>query len=146
MKTKISLLLLAVTIFFACSKDDTTIETDSQNLITSSETQQRSPSFTCDPSWEAPTVSNWPPIGLIQIYYSQDPNDYPGGVVDVECTRQEFFQNYCELRMTVLQDEDPFHDTWKVVFEGICQPRPKDDVNTAANSDPRVCVGSACGD
>jgi len=144
--------MLAVLVF-ACSSEETietqdevvnmTIEIDAQG--TGNNAPGRSSG--CFIPFDFPPVANWGTPGtLIYITYSDDPNDYPGGVVDIECTRLEYFNRYCELNMAMLQNQDPYKDLWLKLATPPpgCLPRPKDDVEVSTTTDPRICVGTDC--
>ncbi|MEL6811423.1 MAG: hypothetical protein AAFP76_08825 [Bacteroidota bacterium] len=153
MKIKILSIILLTTLFFSCSVEEKSEiqsnDAQSTELGTSGEVilskNSRGERFECDPQWVPPVA----PVGshgvLYTINYSQDPNDYPNGVIDVACAREELFSIICNLHMLQLQNTDPFIDTW-LQDTVPCTGGKEDDVNTAVQSDPRVCIGSACGD
>ncbi|MEL6811425.1 MAG: hypothetical protein AAFP76_08835 [Bacteroidota bacterium] len=158
MKTKIfplATLLLALFMCISCSRDEVSPQVEDANLIVQTTTEagdgegRSFGGFSFCGQWIPPVAPMGTSGTILQITYSSNPNDYPNGVVDIECTRKEYFDRFCALRMTQLQNQDPYKDTWNLLddpqsIDPACAPRPKDDVDVASQSDPRVCVGSDC--
>ena len=155
MKIKKIFLLILATVIFACSSEET-IELQDENANITVEVDTQNTEINGPGRWSGCSIPfNFPPVAplgtpgnLIFITYSDDPLDYPGGVVDIECTRFEYFNRFCLLKMVQIQNQDPYKDLWiKVSNPPVgCLPFPKDDVDVASNTDPRVCVGTACDD
>lgn len=74
---------------------------------------------------------------------------------EINCIRRSFFEQFCNLRMSIEQDDlDPYHDIWVIVdnlnseecsFEnpGSGGVAAKNAVQKA-EEDPRVCVRNRC--
>lgn len=150
---KLRLLTLAMITLLAasCSKDDVT-QNEEANFVTTANTTEnpnRTPGFVCDPSWDPrqdrPTLGD----NVHTVYYSTNPVFYglPAGATitaaDIDCVRQEFFRNVCGLYMHKDQPVDMYTDIW-IQRVSDCPSPFKDDVETATNSDDRVCTGSDC--
>lgn len=143
--TTITLLLIS------CSKEESTqIEDANVETFTSViENKNRTPIFTCNPSWEASrTFPNQSGDLQYYIFYSNDPTDYglPATATiteaDINCVRQEYFANFCGMYLHTFQPTNIFEDAW-IRRISLCG-EVKDDVETATNSDDRVCTGSNC--
>lgn len=161
MKFRLLTVVMMTLLFVSCSKEEVT-QTEDVNLVTTAITPEngsRTPgfsSFACDPSWEAPRVSPDTSSNscdkVLYIYYSTDPTDYglPATATiteaDINCVRQEYVTNFENLFLHTFQPTAMFEDSWvrKITrVNGKC-PETKDDVETATNSDDRVCTGSNC--
>lgn len=152
MKLRLLSFTMITLLFISCSKEDVT-QTEEINFVTTTvipEEGSRTPSFSsfvCDPAWVAPETTQGLGDIVYTVYYSDDPADYgftAGTTVTAEmihCVRQEYFFEICTLYMHVQQNSNMFIDTWVHRTLGCAG---KDDVETATNSDDRVCTGSDC--
>lgn len=161
MKLRIFSLFVMALIVFACSTEDTTNQIQNGEGFTIKNQNVNGQSrnggmvggsgFICDPNWVAPEVFPWDPIvdKTIQVYWSDNPNDWPLGIIDIECARQEYFDIFCGMYMSTIQPTDPWHEVWLRDFQandcwqGV-NPKSKDHVDTQSNDDPRVCTGPNC--
>lgn len=105
------------------------------------------PPFLGCPEWIAPIASLDNQGEVIHIYY--DPNLV--SLDEINCIRKDFFERYCYLRMSRLQNEqDPYHDVWVYEYTLDCDwvgPSAGTSTKSAAQKaeeDPRTCVRSRC--
>lgn len=140
-------------IVFACSSEEVVETQNEQQLVISTNSEDgrssgdRDDPFVCDLLWEPPIAPVGTPGNIIHVYWSDNPADWPNGIIDVDCARQEYFEYFCGLFMTQLQNTDPYRDTWlrNEELDPIgCLTKSKDHVSTSSNDDPRVCTGSDC--
>lgn len=164
MKLKFFSLLAVALLVFACSQEDAVELPQEQQTLTIETTQESTTPpergnaatanriggglFWCDPNYEFPQSDFGDPGFVIQVYWSDNPNDWPGGVIDIECARQEYFEYFCGLSMNWIQPQDPYQEAWRRDLGSTeCWTIPgksKDDVNTQSNNDDRVCTGPEC--
>jgi hypothetical protein len=163
MKIKFLSLLVMALVIFACSKEESNELNQDQQPFTMEIEQQSNTKpdgnvnnsrkggfgFVCDPNWEPDTLLPGNPIvdKVIDVYWSDDPNDWPLGVIDIECARQEYFKFFCGMYMSTIQPSDPYRDTWLRDFDAadcIDNSKSKDHVDTQSNGDDRVCTGPNC--
>lgn len=152
MKLRFLTIAMITLLFTSCSKEDVTQmeELNSNESTIIPENGTRTPgltTFVCDPLWVAPETTQQAGDLVYTIYYSDNAADYGlgGGALVTEemidCVRQEYFYEICGLYMHVQQNSNIYIDTWVHRRFGCVG---KDDVETATNSDDRVCTGSNC--
>ncbi len=89
MKIKIFSLAILTAIVFSCTSEEAGETQVEQQLVLASESDQGrsfgpgNGFFNCDPSWTPDTLPNNAQGTTIQVYYSDDPADWPGGVIDL---------------------------------------------------------------
>jgi len=105
--------------------------------------------FGCE-NWVAPIHRVGEKGFSIDIYY--DPLVVP--INEINCVRQEFFQRWSSLRMSRIQDDDPYHDVW--MDTAVCDPLDLECSNGGsagsatpnatkdAERDRRTCVRKKC--
>ena len=160
MKLRIFSLLAVALLVFACSQEDTVDATQDQQNLTIENTNTRAAQggfiegnefggFICDPNWTPPETMPFNLIidKIIHVYWSDDPADWPLGIIDIDCARQEYFRNFCGLYMSTIQPTDPYQETWLRDFDApdcLDLSKSKDHVDTQSNGDDRVCTGPNC--
>ncbi len=76
------------------------------------------------------------------IHY--DPSSHNNDPEEVNCTRMEYMGMFCGLKMTLIQSQDPWVDSWVLTQDLSCgggggMPT-KQDVDTTVDGDPRLCI------
>ncbi len=95
------------------------------------------------PSWTPPFVQPGETGLLLHVYYN--PNLVP--LDQINCVRQDYSQQFCNLRFVAANPGDPYHDIWTFVSDLNCSIGPsagKDSAETATQTDPRVCARNPC--
>ncbi len=138
MKTTFFSLLLASFLFIGCATEETTELNESANLEISTENNRTGErGELCS---DIPCVATYVyPTQMGGQFHYQVFFDQTLTIQEVDCKRQGFFNCFANLRMTVLQPSDPYHDSW-VATDG----KPHTSITNAICSDPETGLTIQC--